>query len=163
MFNDENSTCFEIENPARNEKLYLEILKREIEIANANMPFHAIMDTSRNAVIGIRERWENFCNIKGAGFGVLPTAETGYPLLDAFVYAKSGGDSDGTSNTSANAYDSFCGQTVAYKPMPERGEWSHGYFEMLLQNAKEKGYRVVGKPKEGIARCSQKQASFQFE
>jgi cellulose 1,4-beta-cellobiosidase len=153
MFLDENNTCYEVENPARNEKRYLEILKSEIDKANVSMPFYSIMDTSRNAVTGIRGYWSNWCNIKEAGFGVRPTADTGNPLLDAFVYAKSGGESDGTSNTSMNTYDSFCGREVSYKPMPERDEWSQEYFEMLLRNAKQKGYRKMGKGEEVFRRC----------
>ncbi|RWA05470.1 hypothetical protein EKO27_g9634 [Xylaria grammica] len=102
----------------------------------AGHPNHAIVDTGRNAVTGLREEWGNWCNVDGAGFGVRPTSSTGEELADAFVWGKPGGESDGTSDTGATRYDSFCGKSDAYKPSPEAGEWNQPYFEMLLKNAK---------------------------
>jgi cellulose 1,4-beta-cellobiosidase len=52
------------------------------------MPNHAIIDTGRNAVQKLRAEWGNWCNVKGAGFGVRPTADTGTELADAFVWVK---------------------------------------------------------------------------
>lgn len=52
----------------------------------------------------------DWCNVNGAGFGKRPTAETDLDLLDAFVWVKPGGESDGTSDSSAVRYDSFCGK-----------------------------------------------------
>jgi hypothetical protein len=52
----------------------------------------------------------DWCNVNGAGFGKRPTGDTGFELADAFVWVKPGGESDGTSDTSANRYDSFCGK-----------------------------------------------------
>lgn len=129
MFKGEN-TCYDLENPARNEKRYLQILNKEIK--KTNMPFHSIMDTSRNGIIGVREYWMDWCNVNGAGFGRPPSTETGDDLLDAFVWAKAGGESDGTSNSNEFVYDSSCGKADAFKPMPPRDEWSQAYFEMLL-------------------------------
>jgi cellulose 1,4-beta-cellobiosidase len=100
------------------------------------MPNHAIVDTGRNAVQGLREEWGNWCNVDGAGFGTRPTADTGLELADAFVWVKPGGESDGTSDSSAVRYDSFCGKSDAYQPSPEAGAWHQDYFEMLIQNAK---------------------------
>lgn len=65
-----------------------------------------------------------------------PTADTGDELVDAFVWGKPGGESDGTSDTSADRYDSFCGMPDAYTPSPEAGQWNQAYFEELLKNAK---------------------------
>lgn len=78
-------------------------------IAAGGMPCHAIVDTGRNAVQGNRLAWGDWCNVIGSGFGVRPTTETGNPLVDSFVWVKPGGESDGTSDTSAVRYDSFCG------------------------------------------------------
>jgi len=69
------------------------------------------------------------------GFGVRPTADTGDDLVDAFVWSKPGGESDGTSDSSATRYDSFCGKDDAYKPAPEAGTWNQAYFEDLIKNA----------------------------
>jgi cellulose 1,4-beta-cellobiosidase len=120
-------------NACQNEKLYVE--KFGAALKSAGFPNHAIVDTGRNGVTGLREEWGNWCNVNGAGFGVRPTSSTGSDLADAFVWGKPGGESDGTSDTSATRYDSFCGKSEAYKPSPEAGEWNQAYFEMLLQNA----------------------------
>ncbi len=69
------------------------------------------------------------------GFGTRPTANTGHTLVDAFVWIKPGGESDGTSDTTAARYDHFCGKADAPKPAPEAGQWFQAYFEQLLVNA----------------------------
>ncbi|KAI1846716.1 hypothetical protein JX266_007289 [Neoarthrinium moseri] len=121
-------------NAAQNEKKYVTLFGAAL--ASAGMPNHAIVDTGRNGVIGLREEWGHWCNVNGAGFGVRPTSNTGLELADAFVWGKPGGESDGTSDTSATRYDSFCGMSDAYKPSPEAGSWNQDYFVKLLQNAK---------------------------
>ncbi|KAL8414631.1 hypothetical protein RB594_005733 [Gaeumannomyces avenae] len=121
-------------NKCQNEKIYVQTFAPLLK--SAGMPNHALVDTGRNAVQGLREEWGHWCNVNGAGFGVRPTADTGLELADAFVWVKPGGESDGTSDTSANRYDSFCGMSDAYKPSPEAGQWNQEYFEMLIQNAK---------------------------
>ncbi|TLD20754.1 hypothetical protein PspLS_08524 [Pyricularia sp. CBS 133598] len=121
-------------NKCQNEKIYVETFGPLLK--NAGMPNHAIVDVGRNAVQGLREEWGHWCNVNGAGFGVRPTTSTGSSLTDALVWIKPGGESDGTSDTSATRYDSFCGMSDAYKPSPEAGQWNQDYFEMLLRNAK---------------------------
>jgi cellulose 1,4-beta-cellobiosidase len=120
-------------NKCQNEKLYLEAFSPELK--SAGMPGQAIIDTARNGVQDLREEWGNWCNINGAGFGVRPTSDTGSTLADAFVWVKPGGESDGTSDTSATRYDSFCGKSESFKPSPEAGAWHQAYFEMLVKNA----------------------------
>ncbi|KAH8887770.1 exoglucanase-6A [Thozetella sp. PMI_491] len=121
-------------NKCQNEKTYVTTFAPLLK--SAGMPNHAIIDTGRNAVTGLRKEWGDWCNVNGAGFGVRPTSSTGSDLADAFVWIKPGGESDGTSDSSANRYDSFCGKDDAYKPAPEAGTWNQAYFEMLLKNAK---------------------------
>ncbi|RYO85884.1 hypothetical protein DL766_006081 [Monosporascus sp. MC13-8B] len=123
-------------NKCQNEKIYVETFGAELR--SAGHPNHAIVDTGRNAVTGLREEWGNWCNVDGAGFGVRPTANTGSSLADAFIWGKPGGESDGTSDPSAVRYDSFCGKPDAFKPSPEAGQWNQAYFEMLLRNANPK-------------------------
>jgi cellulose 1,4-beta-cellobiosidase len=48
---------------------------------------------------------------------------------------KPGGESDGTSDTSAERYDAHCGLDDALKPAPEAGTWFQAYFEQLVKNA----------------------------
>ncbi|KAF2790181.1 glycoside hydrolase family 6 protein [Melanomma pulvis-pyrius CBS 109.77] len=121
-------------NKAQNEKLYVSLFSPELK--SAGMPSQAIIDTGRNAVTGLRKEWGDWCNVNGAGFGVRPTGSTGNTLVDAFVWVKPGGESDGTSDTGATRYDSYCGKEDAFKPAPEAGTWNQEYFEMLVKNAK---------------------------
>jgi len=120
-------------NSCQNEKTYITTFGAQLK--TAGMPNHAIIDTGRNGVTGLRAEWGDWCNVNGAGFGVRPTSNTGSELADAFVWVKPGGESDGTSDSSATRYDSFCGKSDAYKPSPEAGTWNQAYFEMLLKNA----------------------------
>jgi endoglucanase len=55
---------------------------------------HYIIDTSRNG-IGTTTQW---CNPRGQALGVTPTTNTGHPLVDAFLWVKQPGESDGTCN-----------------------------------------------------------------
>lgn len=120
-------------NKAHDEKRYAALFGAALQ--TAGMPGKFIVDTARNGVQGLREEWGHWCNVKGAGFGVRPTGSTGDSNVDAFVWVKPGGESDGTSDTSATRYDSFCGHSDAYKPSPEAGQWNQAYFEDLVKNA----------------------------
>ena len=53
---------------------------------------HFIIDTSRNG-LGNATDW---CNPRGQALGVAPTTNTGHPLVDAFLWIKQPGESDGT-------------------------------------------------------------------
>jgi len=120
-------------NKCQNEKIYIETFGPLLK--DAGMPGQAIIDTGRNGKSGLRKAWGDWCNVIGAGFGKRPTSSTGSSLADAFVWVKPGGESDGTSDTSATRYDSFCGKEDAFKPSPEAGTWNQAYFEQLLKNA----------------------------
>ncbi|OAL55296.1 cellobiohydrolase II [Pyrenochaeta sp. DS3sAY3a] len=99
-------------------------------------PAHFIIDVGRSGKQPTgQQAWGDWCNVQGAGFGPRPTTNTGSELVDAFVWVKPGGESDGTSDTSAARYDGACGRASAFKPAPEAGHWFQAYFEMLLQNA----------------------------
>lgn len=55
---------------------------------------HFVIDTSRNG----RGPWSGplgWCNPPGRGAGLRPTADTGAPLLDAYLWVKVPGESDG--------------------------------------------------------------------
>lgn len=96
----------------------------------------------------------NWCNVDGAGIGELPTPApaTG---IDAYVWIKPPGESDGTSDSSATTpneegkrYDAMCGQSAVYREIgeytiptdalpnaPHAGGWFHEQFMMLVENA----------------------------
>ncbi|RPA90413.1 cellulase [Choiromyces venosus 120613-1] len=67
---------------------------------------------------GLRAEWGDWCNVLGASFGTRPTTTTGSDLIDAFVWIKPGGESDGTSDTSSARYDSHCGASDAFFETP---------------------------------------------
>jgi endoglucanase len=56
---------------------------------------HFLIDTSRNGAGGTGSQW---CNPRGQALGVSPTTNTGHPLVDAFLWIKQPGESDGTCN-----------------------------------------------------------------
>ncbi|KAI0400804.1 glycoside hydrolase family 6 protein [Xylaria palmicola] len=121
-----------------NEKSFLRILSSALR--GRGMPAaatRAVLDTSRNGVMGLRWYWDEWCNVDGAGLGVRPGAQTGDDDddgLDAFVWAKNPGASDGVS--SERGGDSVgCAARSAVRPAPERDVWFQGYFEMLVRNA----------------------------
>jgi cellulose 1,4-beta-cellobiosidase len=85
-------------NKCQDEKSYVDTICPLITADG--MPCHAIVDTGRNAVQGLRLEWGDWCNVNGACFGVRPTSTTGDSLDDAFVWVKPGGESDRTSDSS---------------------------------------------------------------
>lgn len=56
---------------------------------------HYVIDTSRNGVGGSGAQW---CNVPGQSLGAAPTTNTGQALVDAFLWIKTPGESDGTCN-----------------------------------------------------------------
>ncbi|KAJ0160724.1 Exoglucanase 2 [Colletotrichum tanaceti] len=116
------------------EKRYIEALAPLLSAQGWDA--HFIVDQGRSGKQPTgQEAWGNWCNAVGTGFGPRPSTNTGSPLVDAFVWVKPGGESDGTSNTSAARYDHNCGKNDALKPAPEAGTWFQAYFEQLLKNA----------------------------
>ena len=99
-----------------------------------------------------------WCNQSGAGIGELPTVSpAGYASshLDAFVWIKPPGESDGAStdipNTEGKRFDRMCDPTYsapnlknnlsgALADSPLAGQWFAAQFTQLVQNA----YPVIG-------------------
>ena len=94
-----------------------------------------------------------WCNQAGAGIGMRPTASTGITGVDAFVWVKPPGESDGVSEAGivdpddpAKGFDPMCDPTAQsrYDPAyptnalpgaPHAGRWFPAQFTMLVQNA----------------------------
>jgi endoglucanase len=59
---------------------------------------HFVVDTSRNGngPYGDGTEPQAWCNPPGRKIGALPTTHTGQPLVDAYLWVKAPGDSDGT-------------------------------------------------------------------
>ncbi|KAI0273466.1 cellulase CEL6B [Gloeopeniophorella convolvens] len=115
------------------EQLYINALSPLLN--NAGFPASFIVDQGRSGQQNLRTAWGDWCNVKGAGFGIRPTTSTGSALIDSIVWVKPGGECDGTSNQSSPRYDFHCGQSDAAQPAPEAGTWFQAYFETLVANA----------------------------
>ncbi|KAF9527027.1 cellobiohydrolaseII [Crepidotus variabilis] len=120
-------------NPNYDEMHYINALAPKLQ--SQGFPAHFIVDLGRSGQQGIRQQWGDWCNVKGAGFGIRPTTNTGSSLIDSIVWVKPGGECDGTSNNSAVRFDAHCGQSDALQPAPEAGSWFQTYFEQLVNNA----------------------------
>lgn len=121
-------------NPNYDERHYVEAFRPLLAAKGWEAYFITDQGRSGKQPTGQTE-WGHWCNAMGTGFGRRPTANTGLEAQDAFVWIKPGGECDGTSDTSAARYDSFCGMADALKPAPEAGRWFQAYFVQLLTNA----------------------------
>jgi cellulose 1,4-beta-cellobiosidase len=94
-------------NRALDEQRFVGLFSAEMEKLGIT-DWKAIMDTSRNGLAGVRADWTRWCNVVGAGLGVKSTDETDDPMVDAFAWIKTPGESDGTSDISSRYYSSSC-------------------------------------------------------
>jgi endoglucanase len=58
----------------------------------------------------------NWCNPTGAGLGLRPTANTGVALLDAYLWVKTPGESDGSCASNADGHGPRAWDYTAYNP-----------------------------------------------
>lgn len=142
---------------------YVDRLRSEFMAAGFPGTLSFIVDTSRNGWGGAgrpaaaaadvddmridrRAHRGNWCNVRNAGVGERPraTPDTNRPYLDAFVFVKPPGASDGTSDSTATTpnsdgkrFDPMCGagNVDALSGAPHAGSWFHEQFLMLLRNA----------------------------
>jgi cellulose 1,4-beta-cellobiosidase len=120
-------------NPCPDEWTYVQELAESMRLAGIKHKGY-IIDTGRGGRDGIRTQWGNWCNVKGAGLGPLPRAAPA-PLLDAFLWVRPPGESDGTSNPRAPHFDRACASPDAAPGAPEAGQWFPSYFVELVKNA----------------------------
>ncbi|MGW9528630.1 glycoside hydrolase family 6 protein [Paenibacillus terrae] len=156
-------------NPNFDELHFTESLHKDFVNAGWPSSLGMLIDTSRNgwggpnrptAAVGSdinsyvnsgrvdkRSHRGNWCNSSGAGMGTPPqTAPASH--VDAYVWAKPPGDSDGSSslipNDEGKGFDRYCDPTYTTKDgtltdalpnAPISGAWFHDQFAMLVQNA----------------------------
>ncbi|CAE6502751.1 unnamed protein product [Rhizoctonia solani] len=101
----------------------------------AGYPAHFIVDQGRSGNQVAARDGGDWCNFKYAGFGPRPSTTTPSPLVDAIVWVKPGGESDGTSDTSSPRYDTACTAATSYVPSPEAGGWHSDMFALLIEQA----------------------------
>jgi cellulose 1,4-beta-cellobiosidase len=123
-------------NSANNEHNYALLVANMTSAAVPGFKPRFIIDTGRNGGPGDeRSQCANWCNIRDAGLGLLPTAESQYPdMIDAYLWLKTPGESDGCTQTLPSGgmckrYDSMCGSVDSIgsrdgEPRaPEAGKW----------------------------------------
>jgi cellulose 1,4-beta-cellobiosidase len=93
-----------------------------------------IIDTSRGGKAYIRTSPGNWCNIKGAGLGERPQAAPA-PLVDAYLWVKPPGESDGVADPKAERFDQNCASDDAAPGAPQAGKMFDSYVIDLLKNA----------------------------
>ncbi|KAH6617375.1 1, 4-beta cellobiohydrolase [Chaetomium tenue] len=84
------------------------------------LPTKFIIDQGRVALDGARKEWGEWCNVYPSGFGQPFTTNTGNSNVDAIVWIKPGGESDGQ-----------CGMPGA----PRAGAWFDAFAQQLAKNA----------------------------
>ncbi|MBW8802861.1 MAG: glycoside hydrolase family 6 protein [Catenulisporales bacterium] len=99
---------------------------------------HFVVDTSRNGLgawtppAGTYSDAQTWCNPPGRGIGARPTAATGVPLADAYLYIKTIGESDGgCTRGTAGPGDPEYGGSVD----PAAGAWWPAQALTLARNA----------------------------
>jgi len=134
-------------NPGNNELNYINVLYRSMRAAAPAFTPYFVIDTGRNGVVNMRSSCANWCNARGAGIGMLPTAVTAAPaLVDAYFWLKTPGESDGCTQllpdgSTCPRYDSFCGSvdsigSRAGEPRaPQAGNWFDYQIKQLAVNA----------------------------
>ncbi|MET9950072.1 glycoside hydrolase family 6 protein [Streptomyces sp. NPDC006339] len=98
---------------------------------------HFVVDTSRNGLgpwnpaPGTYKDAETWCNPPGRGMGERPTADTGVPLVDAYLYVKTIGESDGScTRGTGGTVDPVYGIVD-----PPAGAWWPEFAHTLARNA----------------------------
>jgi cellulose 1,4-beta-cellobiosidase len=132
-------------NPCNNEMNYIRNLNSSLYNYTKVAP-HFVTDTGRNGIANMRSDCANWCNIRGAGVGQIPTTNTGNSLIDAFYWLKTPGESDGCTQqlpdgTQCARYDSFCGSADSIGSQsgepraPVAGNWFDYQVKQLATNA----------------------------
>jgi len=120
-------------NPGNNELNYIAYLNSAFAQVGITGKQY-IIDSGRNGVPNMRSDCANWCNIRNAGLGVQPTTNTASPLVDAYYWLKTPGESDGCTQqlpdgSTCSRYDSFCGSSDSIGSQsgepraPTAGDW----------------------------------------
>jgi len=143
-------------NPCNNEANYVTWLQYTFQQRSGGFAPRFIIDTGRNGVTNMRSNCANWCNIRGAGVGLIPTYMTfNQSLVDAYYWLKTPGESDGCTQTlpdpnnpddpndpglPCSRYDSMCGSvdSIGSQPgepyAPVAGNWFDYEVKQLATN-----------------------------
>jgi cellulose 1,4-beta-cellobiosidase len=118
---------------AEDELGYVDDLTRALrKVGITNKTF--VIDTGRNGREYIRSDPGSWCNVRGAGLGERPRAAPA-PSVDAYLFLKVPGESDGTSDRKARRFDEMCASDDAAPGAPQAGLMFDSYLIDLLKNA----------------------------
>lgn len=147
-----SSTFYEY-NPIFDESTYVKTLSSKF--SEAGLPdLGFVIDTGRNGwkvvdngqPIDQRPKRGSWCNIKNAGIGDLPTISprSDLPMLDAILWIKPPGESDGGSSPALatvgnKRFDPSCDPSVpandAFENAPAAGRWfNYGYQQLMINS-----------------------------
>jgi cellulose 1,4-beta-cellobiosidase len=153
-----NGTFYQ-SNPVFDEQTYVAKLTQGFVAAGLTTNFGFLIDTSRSGwpkvndgrPIDRRHARGNWCNATGAGLGMRPqVSPPGVGRVDAFVYVKPPGTSDGISSlenpgnvpdAEGKRFDPDCAPATPTNNLdglagaPSAGQWFASDFIMLLRNA----------------------------
>jgi cellulose 1,4-beta-cellobiosidase len=93
-----------------------------------------LIDTGRDGQAYIRSIASSWCNVKGAGLGERPRAAPA-ATIDAYLYVKTPGESDGTSDSQAPRFDETCASEDATPGAPQAGKMFGSYLIDLAKKA----------------------------
>jgi cellulose 1,4-beta-cellobiosidase len=132
-------------NPANNELNY--VMELYATFSQSGFNPHFVVDTGRNGVSDMRSNCANWCNIRGAGVGQVPTTQTANTtLIDAYFWLKTPGESDGCTQvlpdgSQCSRYDASCaspdsiGSQSGEPRAPVAGQWFDYQVKQLATNA----------------------------
>lgn len=146
----QGDTCGHMDyNPGFTALNYAASLRKKAAGAIPGFNPHFLIDTSRN---GVTNTWkascQNWCNIRGAGVGRLPTTRTREPgLVDAYMWIKPPGESDGCTQKLPNgkkcqSYAGDCsspdsvGSRGGEPRAPAAGKWFGYHMKSMLKNGR---------------------------
>lgn len=94
---------------------------------------HFVIDTSRNGQgpWQVDTAYEDWCNPLDRGLGIRPTTDTGYDLLDTYLWIKVPGESDGQCLRGTTGPEDPARGVVA----PPAGAWFPDMARELIENA----------------------------
>lgn len=117
-YQTDNPPPYTAGSPSPDESRYANSLANAL--SQYGLPTKFIIDQGRVALAGARSEWGEWCNVAPSGFGQPFTTNTNNGNVDAIVWVKPGGESDGA-----------CGMSGA----PQAGAWFDTYAQMLVTNA----------------------------
>ena len=117
----------------------------------SDFDFHYVIDTGRSGVPDARDSCSSWCNVRNAGFGVMPTTDTAdKSLVDAYLWIKPPGESDGCTEllpdgSKCPRFDEKCasedslGSKDDESRAPEAGGWFLDQIILFASNTPKRG------------------------